>query len=32
MMGLSGNVALDTVAADARQRLTAMLAALSEEN
>lgn len=32
MMGLSGNVALDSVAADARQRLTAMLAALTEEN
>jgi uncharacterized protein (DUF302 family) len=32
MMGLSGNVALDSVATDARQRLTAMLAALTEEN
>ena len=32
MMGLSGDVALDPVAADARQRLTAMLAALTEEN
>jgi uncharacterized protein (DUF302 family) len=32
MMGLSGDVGLDSVAADARQRLTAMLAALTEEN
>lgn len=32
MMGLSGNMGLDSVAADARQRLTAMLAALTEEN
>lgn len=32
MMGLSGDAGLDTVAADARQRLTAMLAALNEEN
>ena len=32
MMGLSGNKGLDSVAADARQRLTAMLAALIEEN
>jgi uncharacterized protein (DUF302 family) len=32
MMGLSGNVGLDSVAADARQRLTAMLAVLTEEN
>jgi uncharacterized protein (DUF302 family) len=32
MMGLSGNTGLDSVAADARQRLTAMLAALTEEN
>ena len=32
MMGLAGNGALDSVAADAKQRLTAALAALSEEN
>jgi uncharacterized protein (DUF302 family) len=32
MMGLSGDDDLDSVAADARQRLTAMLAALTEEN
>ena len=32
MMGLSGDDGLDTVAADARQRLNAMLAALTEEN
>lgn len=32
MMGLAGNGALDTIAADARQRITAALAALSEEN
>jgi uncharacterized protein (DUF302 family) len=32
MMSLSGDVGLDSVAADARQRLTAMLAALTEEN
>ncbi len=32
MMGLSGNGALDNVAADARQRITAALAALTEEN
>jgi uncharacterized protein (DUF302 family) len=32
MMGLSGDAGLDTVAADARTRLTAMLAALNEEN
>ncbi|HSK32717.1 MAG TPA: DUF302 domain-containing protein [Propionicimonas sp.] len=32
MMGLSGDAGLDKVAADARQRLTAMLAALNEEN
>jgi uncharacterized protein (DUF302 family) len=32
MMGLSGNDGLDSVAADARQRLTAMLAALTEGN
>jgi uncharacterized protein (DUF302 family) len=32
MMELAGNGALDSVAADAKQRLTAALAALSEEN
>jgi uncharacterized protein (DUF302 family) len=32
MMGLSGDNGLDTVAADARQRLTAMIAILTEEN
>jgi uncharacterized protein (DUF302 family) len=32
MMGLAGSGALDTVAADAKQRLTAALAALSEED
>lgn len=32
MMGLSGNDGLDSVAADARHRISAMLAALSEEN
>ena len=32
MMGLSGSGGLDSVATDARQRLTAMLAALTEEN
>jgi uncharacterized protein (DUF302 family) len=32
MMGLSGNAGLDDVATDARQRLAAMLAALTEEN
>jgi uncharacterized protein (DUF302 family) len=32
MMGLSGDGGLDSVAADARQRLTAMIAALTEEN
>ena len=32
MMGLSGEDGLDTVAADARTRMTAMLAALTEEN
>ena len=32
MMGLSGNGGLDSVAADARRRITAMLAALTEEN
>ena len=32
MMGLSGDGGLDSVAADARQRITAMLAALTEEN
>ena len=32
MMGLSGDDGLDSVAADARQRITAMLAALTEEN
>ena len=32
MMGLSGDDGLDTVATDARQRITAMLAALTEEN
>ena len=32
MMGLAGDGALDSVAADARQRLTAAMAALSEEN
>jgi uncharacterized protein (DUF302 family) len=32
MMGLSGDDGLDSVAADARARITAMLAALTEEN
>jgi uncharacterized protein (DUF302 family) len=32
MMGLSGDDGLDNVAADARTRITAMLAALTEEN
>ena len=32
MMGLSGDDGLDSVATDARQRITAMLAALTEEN
>ena len=32
MMGLSGDGGLDSVAADARRRITAMLAALTEEN
>ena len=32
MMGLSGDDGLDPVAADARHRITAMLAALTEEN
>ena len=32
MMGLADNAALDTVAADAKQRLTAALAALTKEN
>jgi uncharacterized protein (DUF302 family) len=32
MMGLADNGALDSVAADAKQRLTAALAALSEES
>ena len=32
MMGLADNVALASVAADAKQRLTAALSALSEEN
>jgi len=32
MMGLSANAGLDDVATDARQRLAAMLAALTEEN
>ena len=32
MMGLSDNAGLDDVATDARQRLAAMLAALTEEN
>jgi uncharacterized protein (DUF302 family) len=32
MMGLSGDDRLDTVAADARHRITAMLADLTEEN
>ena len=32
MMGLSGNEGLDSVAADARRRITAMLAALTEED
>jgi uncharacterized protein (DUF302 family) len=32
MMGLSGDGDLDSVAADARQRITAMLAALTEED
>jgi uncharacterized protein (DUF302 family) len=32
MMGLSGDGRLDSVAADARRRITAMLAALTEEN
>jgi uncharacterized protein (DUF302 family) len=32
MMGLSGDGGLDSVAADARERLTAMLAALTKEN
>ncbi len=31
MIGLSGDDGLDTVAADARKRITAMLAALTEE-
>ena len=32
MLGLSGDDGLDTVATDARTRITAMLAALTEEN
>jgi len=32
MMGLSGDDGLDTMTADARQRLTAMIAVLTEEN
>ena len=32
MMGLADNAALDTVAADAKQRLTTALAALTREN
>ena len=32
MMGLADNAALDTVAADAKQRLTTALAALTKEN
>ena len=32
MMGLADNGALDTVAADARRRITAALAALTKEN
>ena len=32
MMGLAGDAACDSVAADARQRITATLAALTEEN
>ena len=32
MMGLSGDGGLDSVAADARRRITDMLAALTEEN
>jgi uncharacterized protein (DUF302 family) len=32
MMGLSGDSGLDAVAADARQRITGMLAALTEED
>ena len=32
MMGLSGDDGLDSVATDARQRITAMLAALTEED
>jgi hypothetical protein len=32
MMGLSGNAGLNDVATDARRRLAAMLATLSEEN
>jgi uncharacterized protein (DUF302 family) len=32
MLGLADNAALDTVAADAKRRLTAALAALSKEN
>ena len=32
MMGLSGDGGLDSVATDARQRITAMLAALTEED
>jgi uncharacterized protein (DUF302 family) len=32
MMGLSGDDGLDSVAADARHRITAMLAALTKEN
>jgi len=32
MMGLSGDGGLDSVASDARQRLTAMLLALTKEN
>jgi len=32
MMGVSGDDGLDSVAADARRRITAMLAALTEEN
>ena len=32
MMGLSGNEGLDSVAADASRRITAMLAALTEED
>jgi uncharacterized protein (DUF302 family) len=32
MMGLAGDDGLDSVAADARHRITAMLAALTKEN